>query len=195
MLTLRKVAVTGGFASGKTTVCQILKKYGAYVVDSDAIVHRLLSPDTAIGKQVVSLLGTEIITGNQINRKKIAKLVFSNPHKLKALEVILHPAVQKEIAISFDKIQDLPQYSFFVAEVPLLFEVKMEDDFDLVIAIRTDAKIAKSRSKQEQEFDKRMARQLADKTENADFIIDNDGDIQILENQIKTIIPELRTHT
>ena len=192
---MRKVAVTGGFASGKTTVCQILKKYGAYVVDSDAIVHRLLSPDTAIGKQVVSLLGTEIITGNQINRKKIAKLVFSNPHKLKALEVILHPAVQKEIAISFDKIQDLPQYSFFVAEVPLLFEVKMEDDFDLVIAIRTDAKIAKSRSKQEQEFDKRMARQLADKTENADFIIDNDGDIQILENQIKTIIPELRTHT
>ena len=56
--------------------------------------------------------------------------MFADPHKLKALEVILHPAVQKEIAISFDKIQDLPQYSFFVAEVPLLFEAKMEGDFD-----------------------------------------------------------------
>ncbi len=195
MLTLKKVAVTGGFASGKTTVCQILKKYGAYVVDSDAIVHRLLSLDTAIGKQVVSLLGTEIITGNQINRKKIAKLVFSNPHKLKALEVILHPAVQKEIAASFDKIQDLPQYTFFAAEVPLLFEAKMEDDFDWVIAVRTDPKVAKERLGQDLEFDRRMARQLADKTEKADFIIDNDGDIQSLEKQIKTIIPEFKEPT
>ncbi|MBS0615132.1 MAG: dephospho-CoA kinase [Verrucomicrobia bacterium] len=192
MLILKKVAVTGGFASGKTTVCQMFKKFGAFVVDSDAIVHQLLSLDTAIGKQVVELLGKEIITGNQIDRKKIAKIVFSDPHKLKALEVILHPAVQKSIAASFDKILDLPQYSFFVAEVPLLFEAKMEDDFDLVIAVRTSAPVAKARLKEHQEFDRRMARQLSDKTEKADFIIDNDGDLKTLEKQIKTIIPELK---
>ncbi len=71
----------------------------------------------------------------------------------------------------------------------------MEDDFDLIIAVRTNAKIAKARLGRTQEFDKRMARQLSDKTEKADFIIDNDGDIQSLEKQIKTIIPEFKEPT
>lgn len=192
MLILKKIAVTGGYASGKTTACQILKKYGAYIVDSDAIVHQLLSLDTAIGQQVVKLLGTEIVTGNQINRKKIATIVFSNPHKLKALEVILHPAVQKEIARSFDRVQDFPQYSLFVAEVPLLFEAKMEDDFDLVVAIRTDPQVAQKRLGNRVEFQRRMAEQLSDKTEKADFILENNGDLKDLEYQIQKIIPELK---
>lgn len=68
---MRKIAVTGTLAAGKSTVCFLLKEAGAYVVDADKIVHQLLKLDCPIGQQVVKLLGPEIITQNQIDRKKI----------------------------------------------------------------------------------------------------------------------------
>ena len=73
---MKKVAVTGGVASGKSVVCQFFKECGAYVVDADAIVHRLLSSDTAIKEQIIHLLGTEIVVGTQIDRKKLAEIVL-----------------------------------------------------------------------------------------------------------------------
>ena len=70
MLKLKKIAVTGGLAAGKTTVCQIFKELGAYVVSADEIVHQLLSPDTAVGQQVVSLLGSDIVSGQIIRSEE-----------------------------------------------------------------------------------------------------------------------------
>ena len=116
---LRKVAVTGGLASGKTTVCRLLKERGAYVVDADALVRGSLVTDSAIKQQVIKLLGQEIVVNHQIDRKKISDIVFSNPEKLKQLEPILHPAVRREINHLFDTVK-LEKYRFFVAEVPLL---------------------------------------------------------------------------
>ena len=79
MLKLKKIAVTGGLAAGKTTVCQLFKELGAYVVSADEIVHQMLSPDTVVGQQVVSLLGSDIVSGLGIDRKKIAAKVFYPP--------------------------------------------------------------------------------------------------------------------
>ncbi|HSX12427.1 MAG TPA: dephospho-CoA kinase, partial [Rhabdochlamydiaceae bacterium] len=90
MLGLRKLAVTGGLSSGKTTVCKILESLGAYYISADQIVHRLLSPDTKIGKKIIDLLGPKILNGDQFDRAKIAKIVFSQKDTLNALEKILH---------------------------------------------------------------------------------------------------------
>jgi dephospho-CoA kinase len=193
VLILRKIAVTGGLASGKTTVCRILRECGGFVVDADAIVHRLLSPDTAIGQQVIGLLGTSIVVGNQINRKKIAKLVFSNPQKLKTLENILHPVVRNEIEEKYNQVKE-KSYAFFVAEIPLLYEAKMEDFFHTVITVVADNEIARKRYGKSEEFDRRMARQetLEEKAQRADFTIVNNGDIVALKGEVVKIVDKLK---
>ena len=81
MLALKKIAVTGGLASGKSTVCALLKKRGAYVVSADEIVHRLLSPHTPLGRQVIKVLGSDIVSGNELDRKKIAQTCVFRPSK------------------------------------------------------------------------------------------------------------------
>ncbi len=188
MLNLRKIAVTGGLASGKSTVCRILKSCGACVVDSDKIVHQLLSSDTALTQQVIDLLGTEIVVGNQIDRKQIAKIVFSNPQKLKKLEALLHPAVKREIVKQYEAVKNNAAYKLFVAEVPLLYEAKMEDFFDTVIAVIADKPFAEKTHSQE-----RIARQEHPeiKAKKADFTLVNNGDLKSLENATLKLVKQL----
>jgi dephospho-CoA kinase len=192
VLRLRKIAITGNLASGKSTVGHILQEYGAYVVDADEIVHNLLSPHTPIGKKVIELLGPEIIVRNQIDRNKISELVFSDFKKLRSLEKILHPAVREEINRRFDNVKNNPSYKFFVAEVPLLYEAEMEKDFDSVIAVVADENIARARFKGTQ-MEKREARQQSssDKASKADFVITNNGDLSDLRSSVEAIIDRL----
>lgn len=191
MLALRKIAVTGGISAGKSTVCQILKEYGAYVVDADAIVHNLLSSKPQIRERVVALLGPEIIIGNQISRKKISEIVFSNPKKLNALEAILHPAVKEEIERQYDRVKTSSAYRFFVAEVPLLYEAQMENDFDTVLAVLAEDATLQKRCTQAH-FDKRKKRQLSSdlKAAKAHFTIYNNGDLAQLRQSIQNFLKE-----
>ncbi len=190
MLTLKKVAVTGGLASGKTSVCQILENCGAYVIDADRTVHQLLSPDSVIGQQVIELLGSEILSDHQFDRNKIAKKVFSNRHQLEALEQIIHPVVLDEIKKSYQKVKDLKQYSLFVAEIPLLFETQSETFFDVVIFVEADETLSKQRFQKKtghsvQEYELRMARQfpLHEKAAKAHFTISNNHDLDHLKKE------------
>lgn len=193
MLILRKIAVTGGLASGKSTVCRFLKECGGYVVDADAIVHRLLSPESSIGQQVISLLGLTVVIGNQIDRKRVAKLVFSNREKLHALEAILHPAVKKEIETEYNQVKNNPSYSFFAAEIPLLYEAKMEKFFDTVIAVVSDPSLAKKRFSGA-DFEERMARQETTeaKAVKADFTLANNGDLAALKQAVFKLASQLK---
>jgi dephospho-CoA kinase len=199
VLILRKVAVTGGLASGKTSVCRILESLGAYVVDSDEVVHQLLSPNTALGKQIIELLGSDVLTEGNFDRKKIAKKVFSEPEKLRSLEQHLHPAVIDEIEKRFQKIKNANKYKFFVAEIPLLYEKEYEKYYDYVIVVTSDPSIARRRFFQrdghlEEEYEKRMGRQLppGEKAAHADFVIINNGDENQLKEQVMNI-PNLKS--
>ncbi len=190
---MRKLAVTGSLGSGKSTVCQILKEFGAYVVDSDEIVRQLLTKETPTGEQVIKLLGSSVITNHQIDRKKISNIVFSNPTKLRALELILHPAVRSEINRLFETIRKSDVYRFFVAEVPLLYEAQMENEFNAVIAVVTGEDAARQRSKDKEEFDRRNRFQLpqAAKESKATYVIKNDGDLAALRAQVAALIPQI----
>jgi dephospho-CoA kinase len=190
VLSLRKIAITGNLASGKSTVGRILQEYGAYVVDADEIVHSLLSLNTPTGKKAIELLGPQIVVGNQIDRKKISEIVFSDFEKLTNLEKILHPTVKQEIDRRFNNVKNNPSYKMFVAEVPLLYEAGMEKDFDVVIAVISDEAVARKRFTAEQ-FDERWARQRKDKAAKADFVITNNGDLKMLKSSIEAIIDRL----
>lgn len=193
MLALKKIAVTGGLASGKSTVCALLKKRGAYVVSADEIVHQLLSPHTLLGQQVIKLLGSDIVNDHELDRKKIAQIVFSSPQKLEALEKLLHPQVLSEIDAAYQKIKQSSDYRCFVAEVPLLYEIGAEKLFDLVIGVVADpaqcrARIQTAKDYSIEDYDKRMQRQQTNKADQADVVILNNSSIENLSDQVNQFL-------
>lgn len=202
MLNLRKIAITGGVASGKSSVCQFFRELGAFVVSADAIVHELLQSDTALGQQIIRQLGSEILQDGQINRKRIAERVFRDPEQLRALEKLLHPAVLKRIEELYQKAIATGTYTSFVVEIPLLFEIGGEAFYDVIVAVLAEESLARRRFEkagfQKQEYDQRMIRQFSpsQKSARADYTIWNNGSLQELKQQVIGLnqILENRSH-
>lgn len=186
---LKKIAVTGGVASGKTTVCRLFQKLGASVVFADKIVHELLLPTTELGKQVMREFGT-------LDRKALAKQVFQDPKKLQRLEALIHPAVLKQIEEEYKKAKG----SCFVVEIPLLYEIGAEAFYDVVVAVVAEEKIAKKRfvaqGFEENEFALRMQRQrpLQEKSAKADYTLRNESTLEELESQVIALQKKILSH-
>jgi dephospho-CoA kinase len=195
MLNLKRVAVTGGLSSGKSTVCRLFKQLGAYVVSADEVVHQLLSSDPNTIRNVVNLLGSDIMTSQGIDRSKVADKVFKQPKLLRSLENILHPAVRDEINEQFEKAQLSGKYPLFVAEIPLFYEsqtLSQKNNFDAVIAVIADKEISRQRFNQikkydSQEFNLRWDQQMdpAEKQRRADIIITNEGTLDDLRISVE----------
>ena len=125
-----KIGITGNIASGKSTVENIIKEFGYDVFDADEMTHRILD---AAKSDIVKIFSEEdVITNGQIDRKKIATIVFSGNNKLKMLESIIHPKVKQEILNIFNSGQN--KKAVFVS-VPLMFEAGFEDIFDKIIFV------------------------------------------------------------
>ena len=197
MLTLRKVAITGGLSSGKSSVCQIFQELGAYIVSADEIVHRLLAPQSPVSEKIIELLGQEIVDGTRFNREKIANKVFKNKELLKALEQILHPAVLDEVESQYKQVAN-KNFPLFVAEIPLLYEIESQHLFDTVVVVTADTSLCKKRFLEKtnhstQEFEARMTHQLplSEKQANADYTIVNNGTWKDLKTQTQTLFQQL----
>lgn len=191
MLVLRKVAVTGSIASGKSTVCRFFEELGAYVISADAIVHQLLIPSTSVGKKILEILGADILVDGELNREMIAKKVFRNPSLLEKVEKQLHPEVQKVIETKYQEISH-KAYPLFVAEIPLLFESGLEIFYDKVIVVTSDKesrlrRFIKTTRYDEAEFERREKRlmPIAEKCRRADFVFNNHGNINQLNHLVK----------
>lgn len=190
MLKLAKVAITGGIASGKTSVCQFFKELGAFVVNADTIVHGLLKPDTDLGQQIIRQFGPEIIKNGQINRKIVAEKVFKDPKRLKKLEGLVHPAVLRKIEELYAAVCNKGSYTSFVVEIPLLFEIGADPFYDVVVTVLSDEAKARDRFEragfQKTEYDLRMNRQLKpeQKAAKSHYIIYNNGSLADLHQEV-----------
>lgn len=193
MLKLRKIAITGGVASGKSTVCQFFQELGAYIVSADAIVHELLDPQTDLGRQIIHILGPEILQNGTINRRVMAEKIFQDAHLLRDIERILHPAVLQRIQQRYQEACQDGKYASFVVEIPLLFEIGAEPFYDAVIAVIADERIAKKRfqavGQTEQEYERRMNRQLAPsvKSAKAHYTILNNSSLKDLRREVERL--------
>lgn len=199
MLALTRVAVTGGIASGKSEVRKIFAENGAYTVDSDEIVHKLLNPGTDIGKKVVDLLGGEIVVREKIDRARVAKKVFLNPTLLRSLEGLLHPLVIEEINKHYEiACKQQPRPPFFAAEIPLLFETKSAGNYDKTIFVSSRSELCwerfrRSTGYEREDFNRRRARFFDEyeKMKKTDYIIENNGSLSALREQANQIFNAL----
>ncbi len=198
MLNCCRVAVTGSLASGKSTVCRILEELGAYVVDADAIVHQLLSPDSELGKKIISILGKDVVQQKHFDRAAIAKKVFHDDKLLKALEASLHPAVEKEIDRQYQYVCNNGLAPMFVAEIPLLFETHTQEHYDWVVVVTAKESHAQKRFQERTEYDqeeytRRLKRMIPQeqKAERAHFILNNDGSVAELRRSVEALYPRL----
>lgn len=198
MLTLKKVAVTGIPSSGKSSVCHFFDKLGAQVESADRIVHQLLESNSQVAQQVIALLGSDVSTENGLDRSLIAKKVFQHPELLKSLESILHPEVRREIAQRYQGASAAGDVSLFVVEIPLLFEAGMEKDFDATVTVLSKRHHCRERfAPGPEEFDRRQAQQWSQeqKAQAADYVLDNNGTLDELEQAVKDLYQELSKDT
>lgn len=197
MLKLKKIAVTGSLGSGKTVVCDILKSLGGYIVDTDEIAHELLLHNKDCIQKVVDLLGQDVKVDDHIDRKKVADLVFSNKDNLLSLERIVHPLVFKKMDLLYKEVCNKKNVTFFVAEVPLLYEAGWEFFFDTVILVTCQEAVASQRSLAKGisrlQYNQRIARlfSLEEKKRKADFILVNEGPVETLKEKVKSIVEEI----
>lgn len=202
MLTLKKIAITGGLSTGKSTVCALLKEMGAYVLSADEIVHDLIDNRKDIQKKIIDLLGPGIEEKGKVDRKKIAEKVFKDPLLLSHLEKILHPEVRIEIQRKWHEVSKQHHCTAFVVEIPLLFETEPYQLFDATITVHADEALCYKRfqmktGKNKDEYDARMQRQLPPKLkiEKADYVLYNDGSLKNLKQSTQKVFSQITQQT
>lgn len=195
MLTLKKIAVTGGIASGKTSVCHILKTHGACTLNSDQIIHHLLEEDQHCFNEIVTLLGNGILTKGKIDRTKVAKIVFKDAEKLDALEKILHPKLFAMIDKEFERVKDGKTFNCFVVEMPLVQEIDQTKKFDHIVAVIAKEEHAKRRLTDPASYEIRMNRQWdpEKKAKHADYVIINNGTMEELKQNTLEMLKEINS--
>ena len=187
------VGLTGGYGTGKSTVARMFRACGARILDADKIAHEALSLKTSSGRRVVGLFGSQIVRGGRISHAAIARIVFRDAKKRRALEGIIHPVVRKKIRRSLKAARS----RLVVIEVPLLIEAGMQRDMDYTVVVWTDRKTQAGRLRKRgvspAEVRRRTRSQmpLARKKKYADFIIDNNGSLRKTQSEVKRIIKKL----
>lgn len=198
MLKLRKIAITGGVASGKSSACRFFQELGACVVYADSISHELLAPDTDLGRQIIRHFGSDLLHEGKVDRRALADRVFEDPKQLQALEGILHPAIFRRIEELYAEASRSGKYTLFVVEIPLLYEIQGELFYDAIVAVQADEAICRRRFAQEgfqeHEYDRRMKRQLSpkDKALRADHVLSNDKTLADLRREVVKLYPILQ---
>ena len=186
-----RVALTGGIGSGKSLVGEILEELGALVIDSDQLAREVIERGSPGYEEVVTAFGDSILSEGQIDRSKLAAVVFKESDLRKKLESIIHPLV-REAAEKLAK--KLPSGAILINQIPLLVESDGAKRFDYVVTVSADEEIRRERLRlrglKDYEITQRMAAQVSDSEREkiADYIIRNDASIDELTRAVEALM-------
>ncbi|MBT2574132.1 dephospho-CoA kinase [Bacillus sp. ISL-51] len=192
------IGLTGGIASGKSTVARMLIERGITVIDADIIAKQAVEKGMPAYGQIIDAFGEDILLENgELDRRKLGSIVFTDEQKRLALNKIVHPAVRAEMMKQRDEAVSRHE-SFVVLDIPLLYESKLEYLVDKVIVVTVTAetqlkRLMERNSLTEEEALSRITSQmpLVDKTKRADNVIDNSGSVEKTKQQLDDILKSL----
>ncbi|AMM89954.1 dephospho-CoA kinase [Bacillus pumilus] len=191
------IGLTGGIASGKSTVSQMIKEKGIRVVDADIIAKEAVSKGSAVLHQIVQIFGEEVLLPNgELNRQQLGAIIFSDEEKRKKLNAIVHPEVRKEMLKQRDEGVSNNE-TFVVLDIPLLFESKLEGLVDRIIVVYTTPELQLSRLMNRNDLSEEEAlnrihsqQPLEEKCQKADRVIENTKDLAFIRKQLENILNE-----
>ena len=190
------IGITGGIASGKSNVCNVIKNEGYQIIDSDKINRDLSLKGEPIYLKIVEKFGTEYLTSDgEIDKKKLAKLIFHDSKAKEELNNISHPIIINEIKRQIDLATD----DIIFVEIPLLYEAHLEYLCDKVICVFLNKKTQVERLMQREGIDEDYALEkihsqmdLYIKKIKADFVVDSKGDFDETKKQVIKILMEIK---
>ena len=185
MAKCKKIGLTGGVASGKTTVSDCFKKLGVQVIDADVISHEVTEPSGSAFQKILSEFGSEILDEKGlINRKKMRAIIFNDPSQKKILEKIIHPKVRDEIFQRINKSVD----HYLIVSVPLLVETGMHQimDRNLLVDCSEDTQIERLMHRDKITLNEARAilknqASRSDRKKIADDLIVNENNVTLIE--------------
>lgn len=191
------IGLTGGIASGKSTVSQMIKEKGIRVVDADIIAKEAVSKGSPALHQIVQTFGEEVLQPNgELNRQQLGAIIFSDEEKRKKLNAIVHPEVRKEMLKQRDEGVSNNE-TFVVLDIPLLFESKLEGLVDRIIVVYTTPELQLSRLMNRNDLSEEEAlnrihsqQSLEEKCQKADRVIENTKDLAFIRKQLENILNE-----
>jgi dephospho-CoA kinase len=195
------IGLTGGIGSGKSSVAEMFKDEGAYVIDFDYLARVVVEPDTPAWRDIVDYFGPEILSPDRtLNRLKIAEIVFSDSKSRKALEGFIHPRIFEEQDTLLKDIKKQDPHAVVIIDIPLLFELSLNKNFDkiIVVYVSRDVQIKRTVKKgvlTEEEVEKRLKAQIPieEKKLLSDYIINNEGSLKNTRDQVRKVIHEVIT--
>jgi len=194
------VGLTGGIACGKSTVAQVFVMLGAHLIDFDKLAHEVQEPGKPAWKEIVRYFGKDILNQDEtIDRNRLAQIVFAYKKELKALNNIVHPLVFNLWQARLDKIKKKEEHAIILSDVPLLFEGKTQNLFDLTILvlISSEEQICRlmarnSLSRDEAQIRLKSQMPISDKIGLADIVIDNRGNVSQTRKKVAEIWLKLK---
>jgi len=192
---MKVIGLTGGIATGKSTVAKMLERRGYEVIDADAVVHELQTTGSPLLNQIVNAFGSTILQNDgSLNRGKLGKIVFDSAADRSKLNEIVHPAIRRE----FERKIASSQREVLFLDVPLLFEAGFDDMTEVNLVITAEEEVQLLRLLQRDGFSKAEAQArihsqmpMNEKIERADFVIDNNGEMNVLEKKVDKFLEEI----
>lgn len=189
------VGLTGGIASGKSTVVRMLLEKGAIAIDHDRLAHFAYEPGGPSYEAIVAGFGRDILAADgKIDRKKLGAIVFKNPERLKHLNGIVHPVVLSGWKKKLAEIEGQSPGAIVISDVPLLIEVGWQNEVDVVLLVYAAPEVQVERVKERdghtlEEARERLAAQMPmnEKRRYADLVIENNGNLEELQKQVDSV--------